>query len=277
MVDSINTNAGALGALRTLNATRSSNLDTSNRISTGNRVNGPQDDAATFAIAQELRSQNSGRSAVTQSLNRAQSSLDVGLAAGGQVNDLLLRARELTVQARDPGLDDTSRQALNTEFQAIRDQIGSVVGNAEFNGTNILQSGGGDVSAITNEDGSSQFTIANQDLSLGGSNILLDPNADISTVAGADAAFGQIESSSQNLASVLGELGAGANRLEQLQDFNQTLSDTVEVGIGNLVDADLGEESADFFAGQVREQLGTLALSIANRQPQSLLTLFEER
>lgn len=277
MVDSVNTNAGALTALSSLNATRSANAATSNRISTGNAVNGPQDDAATFAIAQELRAENEGRSAVDQSLNRAQSTLDVSLAAGSQVNDLLLRARELTVQARDQGLDDTSRQALNTEFQAIRDQIGQVVGSASFNGTNAIEAGGGDITALSSEDGSTQFTIANQDLSLGGSNIVLDPNADISTVAGADSVFGQLETSSQNLASVLGDLGAGANRLEQLQDFNQLLSDTVEVGIGNLVDADLGEESADFFAGQVREQLGTIALGIANRQPQSILTLFEDR
>lgn len=276
MVDSINTNGSALSALRALNSTRSANATTQNQISTGLEVSSPQDNASTFAIAQQLLGEQSGRSAVQQSVNRAQSTTDVALAAGSQVNDLLLRARELTVAARDPGLDDTSRQALNTEFQQIRDQISTVVDSANFNGTNALQAGGGDVSAITNEDGSESFAVANQDFSLGGGTVTLDPNADISTLAGADAAFAQVEASATNVTSSLSTLGAASNRLQAVEDFNQVLSDTVEVGIGNLVDADLAEAAANQVAGQVQEQLGTTALNIANRQSQSVLTLFEQ-
>ncbi|WCL55210.1 flagellin [Gimibacter soli] len=276
MVNSINTNASSLGGLQNLNRSQSSTLSTNNQIATGKKVNGPKDDAATFAIAQKLLGEVGGLGASGDSLDRALSTASVAEAAGNQVSDLLLQLKEKAVAARDPGLDDASRQALNNEFASLRDQIGQVVKSASFNGTNAVEGGGGDIAAITNQDGSETFTIANQDLSLGGGKVTLAADASIGTAADAANAVAAIEQSLGNVSASLSTIGSGARRLEQTREFNQALSDTTEIGIGNLVDANLGKTSAQQAANGVREQLGIVALNIANRQPSSILSLFQK-
>ncbi|RMB12300.1 flagellin [Eilatimonas milleporae] len=274
MVDSVNTNAGALTGLQFLGQTNRSNAATRNQISSGLRISGARDGAATFAIAQQQRAEGAGLRAVGDSVARGQSTADVALAAGGEVSSLLLQLRETAVAASDEGLDDASRQALNEQFTVLRDQITTTVNGAEFNGTNPLAPGGGDIAAITNADGTETLSVSNQDFSLGGGTVSLGAGQEIATAADAQSAVAAIDASLSAVNASLSSIGAGAERLEQVETFNRTLADTNEVGIGNLVDANLAEADAELEAGQVREQLGVLALNIANRQPQSILSLF---
>ncbi|MCK0070496.1 flagellin [Kordiimonas laminariae] len=274
MAFSVNTNAGAFAALQNLNQTQSELTTTQTQINTGLRVSSAKDDAATFAIAQTLRGEVSGLQAVSSSLDRAQSSLDVAIAAGEAVSDLLIELKEKAVAAKDNGLDTASRTSLNDDFQQLRDQITSIVQNAEFNGTNAVESSGDAIVAITNDTGSNTITIAAQDLSLGGANVTIGTAQTIGTQDAASVAVANIESSIQNVNTALSALGSGANRVELQQNFVNQLSDSIEVGIGNLVDADLAETSANLQSLQVRQQLGLQALSIANQAPQSVLSLF---
>ena len=274
MVDSINTNSQSLFGLQNLNQSRRNSLDTQNEISSGRSVNSAKDNAALFGIAQELLGDLGGRGAVTQSLDRAISTADVSLAAGEVVSDLLLQAREKALQAADPGLDDTSRNALNQEFVQIREQITTTLESAGFNGNNPLVAGGGDISAISDPDGQQNITIQEQDLSLGGSNVTLGAAQEIGSLSDAQNALAAIDQSLGNVSNVLSDIGAGANRLQDAQEFNQRLADTTEIGIGNLVDSNLASASAQNEANQVREQLGILTQGIANRQPSSILSLF---
>ena len=274
MAFSVNTNAGAFAALQNLNQTQSELNTTQTQINTGLRVASAKDDAATFAIAQTLRGEVSGLQAVSSSLDRAQSSLDVAIAAGEAVSDLLIELKEKAVAAKDNGLDTASRTSLNDDFKQLRDQITSIVDNAEFNGTNAVQNNGDAIVAITNDTGSNTITIAAQNLSLSGSNVALTATQDISTQDLASVAVADIESSIENVNTALSALGSGANRVELQQNFVNSLSDSIEVGIGNLVDADLAETSANLQSLQVRQQLGLQALSIANQAPQSVLSLF---
>ena len=133
MAFSVNTNAGAFAALQNLNQTQSELRTTQTQINTGLRVSSAKDDAATFAIAQTLRGEVSGLQAVSSSLDRAQSTLDVAIAAGEAVSDLLVELKEKAVAAKDSGLDTASRNSLNDDFKQLRDQITSIVQNAEFN------------------------------------------------------------------------------------------------------------------------------------------------
>ncbi len=275
MVNSINTNSGSLLGLRNLQETKSLQSKTQEEISSGKKINGPEDGAAILAVAQLLESDVSGLNAVKGSLDRAISSTDVALAAGDEVNDLLLQLKEKAVTASDPGLDDSSRAALNDEFIALRDQITSIVDSAEFNGTNAVKSDGDDITAISSDNGDGVITIDSQDLSLGGANVTLTDTQTIGTAADAQAAVGAIEDSINNVSSALSELGSGAASLQGTKDFTERLSDVTEVGIGNLVDANLAAASAAFEAGQVKEALGVQTLSIANQQPASILSLFE--
>lgn len=276
MAFSVNTNAGAFAALQNLNKTTSELSTTQSRINTGLRVSSAKDDAATFAIAQTLRSEVAGLNAVSSSLDRAQSSVDVAIAAGEAVSDLLIELKEKSVAAKDSGLDTASRNALNNDFAQLRNQITSIVNNAEFNGTNAVESGGDAITAITDDTGSSAnvISIAAQDLSLGGLNVTITASQTISTAALASAAVDDIESSIENVNTALSALGSGASRLELQQTFVGQLSDAIEVGIGNLVDADLAQESANLQSLQVRQQLGLQALSIANQAPSTVLGLF---
>ena len=274
MAFSVNTNAGALTALQNLNATNRQLETVQTKINTGLDVSSARDDAATFAIAQNLRADLSGLNAVQSSLDRAQSSIDVAIAAGEAVSDLLIELKEQAVSASDTSLDTASRTAINNDFTQLRDQITSIVNNAEFNGTNAVESSGDAIVAITNDTGSNTITIAAQDLSLGGNNVTITSTQSIGTAALASSAILNIESSISNVNTALSELGSGANRLELQATFVNQLSDAIEVGIGNLVDADLAVASADLQSLQVRQQLGLQALSIANQAPSTVLSLF---
>lgn len=273
MAFSVNTNEQALNALRQLNTTTNRLSETQQRINTGLEVGSAKDNAAIFAIAQNLRADRAGLSAVQGSLDRALSSVDVALAAGQAVSDLLIDMRELAVASADTGLDTLSRTALNDEFEQLRDQITVIIDNAEFNGINAVGGPSPDaIVAIINDDASSTFSIAAQDLSLGGSIVSITATETI--VQTAAATVTDLDTSLESVNSALSRLGAGARRLELQREFVGQLDDVIDVGIGNLVDANLAEESADLQALQVQQQLGLQALTIANQAPQSILSLF---
>lgn len=274
MVFTVNTNAGAFAALQNLSKTSRDLARTQSRINSGLQVGGAKDEAATYAIAQNLRSDVSGLSAVKGSLERASSSLDVAIAAAEAVSDLLIQMKEKAVAAKDSGLDTASRQSISDDFAQLRDQITSIIENAEFNGTNAVKASGDNVSAITDALGDKTIEIAAQDLSLGGVNIPLSAGQNLADAESASTAVTQIEAAIANVNSSLSELGAGASRLDIQLSFVDKLSDTIEVGIGNLVDADLAKEAANLQALQVKQQLGLQALSIANQAPQAILSLF---
>ena len=274
MAFSVNTNASAFLALQNLHKTGKQLGTVQSRINTGLKVGGAKDDSATFAIAQNLRSDVSGLSAVKGSLARASSTLDVAIAAAEAVSDLLIEMKEKAVAAKDSGLDTASRQALSNDFAQLRDQITSIVDNAEFNGINVVKSFGTAVSAITDPIGDKTLQIPAQDLSLGGANISISSGQVISTSALASTAVDALSLALDNVNDALSALGAGAKRIEIQKSFVAKLSDTLEVGIGNLVDADLAKEAANLQALQVKQQLGLQALSIANQSPSAILSLF---
>jgi len=278
MAFSVNTNAGAFAALQNLNKTTNQLGDLQTQINTGLKVASAKDDAATFAIAQTLRGDVAGLNAVKGSLDRASSTLDVALAAGEAVSDLLIELKEKAVAAKDTGLDSASRTSINNDFKQLRDQITSIVSNAEFNGTNVVKASGTAVVAITNDNGSNSITVAAQNLSLSAtgntSNVTISTLQNISTAALAATAVTDIEQSIKNVNTSLSALGSGSNRLDLQRTFVDSLSDNIEVGIGNLVDADLARTSADLQALQVKQQLGLQALSIANQAPGTVLSLF---
>ncbi len=275
MTFSINVNASALDALRKLNSTNDELADTQTRINTGLRISSAKDNAAVFSIAQKLRGDVRGLNAVKQSLDRGISTVDVALAASNAISDLLLEMKEKAVAAADQGLDTSSRIALSQDFEALRDQITTIVDNASFNGSNLIDGNGDNIVAITNSDATQTLTVSHQALALSSTNIPITSTQNISTQTSAALAVTDVSTSIDNLNSVLTKFGAGSTSLEQSRMFAGRLADVIEVGIGNLVDADMAKESANLQALQVKQQLGIQALSIANQSPQSILSLFQ--
>ncbi len=271
----INTNPGAMVALQNLNQTNKDLQQVQQRINTGLAISSAKDNGGVFAIAQSMRADVAGYKAVGQSLDLAQSTVDVALAAGEAISDLLVEMKEKALAGADSSLDTASRNALNEDFKALRDQIGTIVANAEFNGTNLIngtQTGG--ISALANADGSNTLNVGQEIMSLGGTNVTVAATASFTTAAAASGLVATIETSLDNLNTALAKLGTGSKALEVHKTFVGKLSDSLEKGIGNLVDADLAKESARLQSLQVKQQLGTQALSIANSAPSNILGYF---
>ena len=274
MTLSVNTNAGAMVALQNLNKTNMEMNEVQSRINTGLEVAGAKDNGGIYAIAQRMRSQVAGFGVVQQSLDLATSVTDVALAAGEAISDLLIEMKEKALAASDASLDSASRTALDADFQALRDQITTIVSNAEFNGTNLIDGSVTSISALANADGSNTITISDQDFSLAGGVVTITASQSITTVSDASAAATAVETSLDNLNTSLATLGTASKSLEVHNNFVTKLSDALETGIGNLVDADLAKESARLQSLQVKQQLGVQALSIANQAPQTILSFF---
>lgn len=149
MAFSINTNAGALLALRQLAGSTADLGEVQNRVSTGLKVRTASDDPANFSIAQNLRAQSASFDAVRSSLDRATSTLDVAIAATETISDLLIDARETAIAAADQGIDGDSRKALSDEYSRLLAQIDSVVSQANFNGTNLVDPSLTRITALT--------------------------------------------------------------------------------------------------------------------------------
>lgn len=276
MVSSIHTNSAAMAALQQLSKTNTELETTQGRISTGYKVAGARDNASVFAVAQNMRGDVAALSSVKSSLDRANSITDVALAGGEAISDLLVEMRAVAVAATDPSIDGVARQAYNNDFQAFVEQIKTIVNQAEFDGANLLNGGfTNGISFLADVDASSALTIATENMSFSGAIITLSSTVSLGTTTLASAAVTALNTSLDNVNAALSRLGASANRLDTHSIFVQKLADSLTGGVGNLVDADLSKESARLQALQVKQQLGVQALSIANQNPQTILSLFQ--
>ncbi len=272
---SVNTNSGAMIALQYLNQTQADLSQTQNAINTGLKVSSAKDDGAVYAIAQNMRGDVAGYGAVTDSLNRGMSAIDVAMSAGQSISDLLIEMKTKALAASDTSLDTTSREAMNQDFVALRDQITTIVGNAVFNGYNLVNGSTTQITALASSDGTRHITAQAENLSLSGSIVTISTGASISTQAARPRWWRSFRQSLTNVDSALAKLSSGSKKFSIQVEFAQKLSDALNTGIGNLVDADMATESAQLQSLQVKQQLGVQALSIANQSPQIILSLFK--
>jgi len=274
---SVNTNRDAMIALQNLNVTGAELGVTQQRIATGRKVDSAKDNGSTWAIAQSQRATSTALNAVRDSLQRGQSTVDVALSAGTSVSDLLVQMKEKALAASDTTLDTSGRSALNEDFKALRDQLAKTVTNADFNGSNMIKTGGATIAALANAAGTSKITIAAQSLALGGANLAgITSTASLATntASTAQAMIATVNTAIGKVSTALAKLGTGSKALDLHLSFIMKLQDTLDNGVGNLVDADLAKESAKLQSLQTRQQLGVQALSIANQSTSALLGLF---
>lgn len=275
MLTSVNTNIGAMVALQNLNSTSAKLQETQNRISTGLKVGSAKDNGASYAIAQTQRSTVQSLNAVVDSLNRGTSAVDVAMSAGESVSDMLTQMKEKALAASDTSLDTTSRVALSTDFEALRDQITKTVNNAKFNGINLLDGSiAGGLEILANADGTSVLTVMAQTLGVGQGIVSISAAATFASATSAGLLLTTIDTSISNVSAALAKMGTAAKAIEAHSTFITKLQDSIQAGIGNIVDADMAKESALLQALQTKQQLGVQALSIANQAPQTALSLF---
>ncbi|MEY4782423.1 MAG: hypothetical protein RIR41_358 [Pseudomonadota bacterium] len=400
---SVNSNYGASIALQSLSSTNKELGEVQNRISTGLKVSSARDNGAVYAIAEGQRSRVSSVAAVKDGIDRASSTVDVALAAGKSVGDILQKLKSKAVAAQADDLTSDQRAALQADFTSLRSQIDTIANAAQFNGANLALGGtslnvlisdlggsvaatsdgvqtggltaplsgsalitaagdaGGDIAdgdlitfaltdsvnagtftiaveltagmtvdgfveavnansggkisasyddttgeftylindtayddlAITSDGtdgtnigdgvatatvssaGSNTFAVSGSDFSLSGAILSSIASTDISTsTASATTASNAIDTAITDLNNAMATMGSQAAALDIQNDFLSKLSDVVEQGIGNLVDADLAKESARLQSLQIKQQLGAQALSIANQAPSLILSFF---
>jgi len=284
MAMSVNTNIGAMAALQSLNSTTKGLAQVQSRINTGLNVSSTKDDSAKYTVAQKLRGDMGELSAVGSSLNRAKSTTDVAVAGAEQVSDLLNQMQSKAKEASDTGIDAASRTAITKDLNALKQQVETVIDSSEFNGTNLLKGTGaatdGTVSALQSlgsTGASGTLTVGNQGFTAKaatGFGAAVGTDIALADGAAADTLMGTLKTFSAAVRTSLSDLGSASRKIDGQVSFNSKLSDVIEAGIGNMVDADLAKESAKLQALQVKQQLGVQALSIANQAPQSITSLF---
>ena len=270
MALSVNTNVGAMVALRNLNKTQQMLEQTQLRITTGLKINGPKDDASTYAIAQRMRGDIAGMQAVKTALATGDSTVNTAISGGKAIADLLTEMKAKVVQANQAGLDSQSRTALHNDFTALRDQLTTIVATAQFNDKNLIKQSATNLKVLSTVDGST-ITVSAQKMD---TTTLAINTSSLSSSSGASSALTAIDSAITKVTDKLAALGSAAKQIEVQTSFTSTLVDILKQGVGNLVDADLAEESASLQALQIKQQLGVNSLAIANAGPQSILALF---
>ena len=394
---SVNTNYRALVALQSLNSTQDEMGVVQNRITTGLKVASAADNGAVFAIAQGQRSRMASLTSIKDGLDRTASTMDIGISAGTAIADVLQQMRAKAVNGQSNDLTTEQRNAVQADYDALRNQIGQIAGAAQFNGLNLVGSGGANVNALTSDvstattgrqvtstpiagtvpalssyvvgegsvvaadgprfnlngvqigavtltatmtvqqyldavttatagrvaatydqsngqftyrapeavvttneltvttagtvrswlgtgnaatavtGGTSTMSITDWDWTAGGSGALSTVSTAASLLASAASAtttVGNLDTAINTLNVQMATMGAQAKAVDVQNTFLTKLRDVVEEGISNLVDADLAKESARLQSLQIKQQLGTEALSIANQAPQFILSLF---
>ena len=270
-LNSINTNSGAMIALQNLNTTNADLQTVQQRINTGKKVATAKDNGAIWATAKNQTSQANSLNSVKDSLQRGQSTIDVALAAGDTITDLLGKMKEKALAASDTSLNTASFNALVSDFTSLRDQITKAATNAKFNGVSIADGTTASLTFLANSDGSG-FTVAAKTLTLAG--IGLSTTSTFTDAATAKTMIATVTAALQTATNKLASLGTSSTGLDTHLTFVGKLQDALNAGVGNLVDADLAKESAKLQSLQTKQQLGVQALSIANQSSSSLLSLF---
>jgi flagellin len=274
-INSINTNTGALVALQNLTKNSFDLQMTQNRVSTGLRVATAKDNGAIYAIAQSQRATLSSLDAVKDSLNRGISTADVALATGETVQGMLMELKEKALASSDSSIDANARTALNADFTTIRDAITKTLANATFNGVNLTNAAI-NIEVLGNATGAAanKLTVLAENMSLAGTIVTLGAADTIATSTSAAALVTVLDTSITNVSLSLARLGTAAKTLTNHLRFVGKLQDSIENGIGNLVDADMAKESAKLQALNAKQQLGIQTLAIANQSSTSILSLF---
>ncbi|GAA6191087.1 flagellin [Phaeobacter gallaeciensis] len=273
-MSSILTNNGAMVALQTLKSINSNLTDTQNAISTGKEVATAKDNSAIWAISKVMESDVSGFKAVSESLSLGGSTVAVASAGAEQITDLLKEMKEKVVAATGENVDNGK---INTDVQAIKDQITDIIEGSQFNGSNLLNTAGGDITVLSslNRDAAGTVTADNITVASVDFEANLDlTGIDVTTSANADGSLANMEALIQAAVNGASALGASAKRISDQNDFVSKVTDAMKTGIGSLVDTDMEESSARLKALQTQQQLGVQALSIANQAPQALMQLF---
>jgi flagellin len=299
-LNSVNTNIGAMIALQSLNKTNESLGATQKQVSTGYRVADATDDGAAYAVAQSVRSTVSALTSANQQLGTVQGLLSTTQSGLNNVSNTMSSMRDVLVKLSDAGVVGDQRKQYVNQYASLLGNVKTFIQDAGYNGKTLI----GNITAgssyefnsiktvrnefgasyqITTFDGSALFDAINFGTLVSHGTGAASNTAGAVTSTGFSAACiaalmtvgGTFLAQMNSVGSALNTVGAEVNYVKNQINYNNDKVDALNSGLGSLVDADLAKESAQLQALQIRQQLGTQALSLANQAPQTLLSLFK--
>ena len=282
----INTNYAAAFAANAASKVTSS-LDTSmERLSTGNRINYARDDAAGLAISTRLEKEINGLAMASRNAADAQSMIDTADGALKETQSILVRMKELAVQASNGTLIQSDRDALDAEFQALEAEIDRINSNTTFAGETLFN-GSTKTFQVGVSAGNSNY-IENSIASMGPHNLGIDSagadndasattdnvaNATLTTQANAQAMVTALDTAINSVSAERGKLGAVSNRLTSTMANLDQVAVNLSASQGRIQDADFAAETSNLAKGQILQQAATAMLAQANASKQTVLAL----
>jgi flagellin len=281
-LNSVNTNMGAMVALQSLESTQQQLTATQKQISTGYRVADSTDDGAAYAIAQGVRSTVGALTTANQQLGSVQGLLSTTQSGLNNISNMMGSMRDTLLQLSSPSVTGSQRTNYETSYQSMLAQVKGFVQDAGYSGktligditgstgtygrTAVVRNDSGATYGLATFSGSAMFgSISFTSTQLGGA----------TTVAALITTTGAFLNKMNAVNNALNTVGNSINYVNNETTYNNNKIDALNNGLGSLIDADLAKESAQLTALQIRQQLGTQALSMANQAPQTLLSLFK--
>lgn len=281
-LNSVNTNLGAMIALQSLNKTNDQLSVAQKRVSTGFRVSDSTDDGAAYAVAQSVRSTVGALTSANQQLGNVQGLLSTTQSGLNNVSNTMNSMRDVLVKLSDANVQGNDRTNYQRQFQSLVANVQTFIQDASYNGKTLIGDLTGSngtfarVAVARNESGSSYGIATFGGSALYGSINFTTTQMDAAaTIAALITATGTFINQMNAVGRALNTIGSSINYVANQISYNKDKIDALNAGLGALVDADLARESAQLQALQIRQQLGTQALSLANQAPQTLLSLFK--
>ncbi|RIA35091.1 flagellin [Ectopseudomonas oleovorans] len=297
MALSIHTNYSSLITQTNLSKTNNALGTNQQRLGTGFRINSAADDAAGLQIATRLNAQSRGMDVAIRNTGDSISLLQTAEGALTEMTDIVQRMKDLATQAANATASEKDRDALQSEYDQLGQELGNIIKNTKYAGENLFSDG-------TTTDGSAGKFGAAMDFQIGASaaeTLTLDvstPLGDLATaldglsaqyatpdsttpgteIAGTDgsAANGMIDTLSDALDSI-GELraqfGANINRLNHTANNLNNMKDNTDMAKGRIMDADFAKESANMSKNSMLMQSGISMLKQAGQMPGMVMSL----
>ena len=271
----VSTNVASLNAQNSLAASQRKIDKTFAQLSSGDRITKAADDAAGLALSESLKAQVKGYSVAQRNAMDGQSMVQVAEGGLNEVSNILVRLRELGVQAASDTVGDRERQFLDKEVQQLKLEMDRIAQTTKYGTTNLLDGSGGEFSFqidINNDDFQDRITFDSGAQSVRLSELSMD-GLDYSTKEGAREALTVIDDAQFTVNGHRATLGAVQNRLISTQNNLGTAIENVSAANSRIRDTDIAQATAELTQNRVLLNASTGILAQANAQPQSALRL----
>ncbi|HEY1834464.1 MAG TPA: flagellin [Solirubrobacteraceae bacterium] len=257
----VNTNIEAMDATRNLNTTENQLATTMQRVSSGLRINSAADDVAGYAISQRLQAQVNGLNQATLNTQDAVSLAQTGQGSLNDVEQMLQRVRELSVEYANGTTSESDKEAIESETEQLKEEITRVGETTKFNGVALLE-GGEEIKFQVGANEEETITIKTLELSEAVENVNIEE-------------IGTVEEAIEAVAKAAGEYGATQDRIQYTQANLEVYSQNLSAATSGIVDVNMATEMTQFTREQVLQQAGVAILAQANQLPDAVLHLIE--